>query len=146
MKRIVSALLTFTAGAMFAAGGCSSDEPAAATPAAATLPVCDAAAELRVTIEHIRQVNISENGLGALQPYLQQLDGQLQSFRSEAMAQFGPQADQLSTAIDQLRASINTARANPDGAALSAVRTSVAGVRTSAQSLRDSAGTTCPGT
>ena len=145
MKRILSALLTATAaGAVFASGGCSSDEPAeAAAPAAATLPVCDAAASVRLTVEHIRQVEISENGLGAMRPYLQQLDTQLQTLRSEALAQFGPQAGQLKTAVDQLRASINTARENPDAAALSAVRTSVAGVRTSAQSLQDQVGTTC---
>jgi hypothetical protein len=143
MKRIVSALLSLTAaGVVFAAGGCSSDEPAEA--AAATLPVCDAAADVRLTVEHIRQVNVSENGLGALRPYLQQLDTQLQILKSEAQAQFGAQADQLRTAVDQLRASLGAAKANPDQAALNAVRTSVAGVRTTAQSLGDSAGANCP--
>jgi hypothetical protein len=145
MKRIVSALLSLTAaGVVFAAGGCSSDEPAEAAPAAATLPVCDAAADVRLTVEHIRQVNVSENGLGALRPYLQQLDSQLQVLKSEAQAQFGAQADQLRTAVDQLRASIGTARGNPDAAALNSVRTAVAGVRTTAQSLGDSAGANCP--
>lgn len=140
MKRIIAALLTVTAaGAVFAAGGCSSDEAAEAE----SPPVCDSAASVRLTVEHIGDVDVSENGIVQLKPYLQQLHTELQTFVADARAQFGAQADQLQTAMDQLSTSVDTARANPDATTLSAVRTSITGVQSSTQGLSDAMAGTC---
>ncbi|GIF40281.1 hypothetical protein [Actinoplanes xinjiangensis] len=122
-------LLPFAAGLLLLTG--CSGEPA--TPQAA---VCESYAAVQNTVEHIRQTNVSENGLTALKPYLTQLLDHLEQFVADAKAQFGPEADTLRAAVGQLSASVDVAREDPDLTNLAAVRGDVADVRTGAQSLR----------
>jgi hypothetical protein len=129
-------LLPFAAGLLLFTG-CSGQ------PATAQAAVCESWAAVQNTVEHIRQTNVSENGLSALKPYLTQLLDQLQQFVTDAKTQFGPQADVLRTAVDQLSASVDAARANPDLTHLAAVREDVADVRAGAQTLRAGIQETC---
>ncbi|MFC4068714.1 hypothetical protein [Actinoplanes subglobosus] len=128
-------LLPFAAGLLLLTG-CSGEQ----TP---TAQVCESYAAVQNTVEHIRQTNVSENGLSALRPYLTQLIEQLQQFVTDAQAQFGAQADVLRAAVDKLSASVDTARADPNVANLSVVRSDVAEVRTNAQALRATVQETC---
>lgn len=118
------------------AGGCGGGEPAA--PA-----VCDSLTAVRTTVEHIRQANVSENGLSALRPYVSQLLDELNQLVLDAKAQFGVQADQLRAAVDQLRTDVGTARSGPTVTTLSAVRTSVQAVGAGARTLGDAMRQTC---
>jgi hypothetical protein len=128
--------LPFAAGLALLAG-CSGE------PATAEAAVCESYAAVQNTVEHIRQTNVSENGLSALKPYLTQLIEQLQQFVTDARSQFGPQADVLRAAVDQLSASVETARADPNLTNLSVVRGDVADVRAGAQTLRATVQETC---
>jgi hypothetical protein len=128
-------LLPFAAGLLLLTG--CGGEPAP------TAQVCESYAAVQNTVEHIRQTNVSENGLSALKPYVRQLIEQLQQFVTDARTQFGPQADVLRTAVDQLQASVDTARADPSVTNLSVVRTAVADVRSGAQTLRATIQETC---
>jgi len=118
------------------AGGCASDE-------AAKPPVCDSFAGVQNTVDHIRDVNVSENGLAQLKPYLTQLRDQLTQLYADAQAQFAPQADQLKAAVDRLGAELRSAQADPSAAGLAAVRTAVIAVRESGQNLRTAMAQTC---
>ncbi|MEU4159078.1 hypothetical protein [Actinoplanes sp. NPDC026670] len=117
--------------------GCSG-EPA--TPQAA---VCESYAAVQNTVEHIRNTNVSENGLSALKPYVTQLIDQLKQFVADAQAQFGAQADTLRATVDELSASVDVARADPNINNLSVVRADVADVRAGAQTLRATIQETC---
>ncbi|GIM93920.1 hypothetical protein [Paractinoplanes toevensis] len=118
------------------AGGCYSDEAAAP-------PVCDSFAAVQNTVDHIREVNVSENGLSQLRPYLTQLREQLTQLYTDARAQFAPQADRLKAAVDQLEAALRTARDDPSALNLAAVRTTVTAVRAGGQDLRAAMAQTC---
>ncbi|WP_436533112.1 hypothetical protein [Actinoplanes sp. HUAS TT8] len=110
---------------------------------AARPPVCDSWDAVRNTVDHIRDVNVSDNGLSALRPYLTQLRDELTALHTDAKAQFGAQADALQVATDQLGTDLRVARQNPDINTLAAVRASVADVRTTANTLHNAMLSTC---
>ncbi|MFC6568963.1 hypothetical protein [Actinoplanes utahensis] len=134
MKR----LLPIAMGLLLAGStvGCAGDEPA--VPA-----VCESAEAVQRTVDHIKQTNVSENGLSALKPYVSDLLEQLNVLVGNAKAQFGNQADALRASVTALRASVDAAREDPSRDKLAAVRTSVEGVRSSARTLQDAIQQTC---
>lgn len=118
------------------AGGCSSDD-------AAKPPVCDSFTAAQTTVDHIRDINISENGLTQLKPYLTQLRDQLTQLYNDAKAQFAPQADQLKASVTQLGTAARTAQADPSTPNLKGVRTALASVGDSWDNLRSMMAQTC---
>ncbi|AEV84902.1 hypothetical protein ACWT_3878 [Actinoplanes sp. SE50] len=110
---------------------------------AAKPPVCNSWAAVQQTVGHIREVNVSANGLSALRPYLIQLKTELTQFFADAKAQFGADGEALKASVEQLGADLRTARADPTVANLSVVRTSVSGVRDDANRLHDTMLSTC---
>lgn len=125
MRRLLVAVLLITGLA-----GCTT--AAAASPP----PVCESWAAVKNTVDHIRDVNVSENGLSALRPYLTQLRDELNQLVIDAQAQFGAQADPLKAAVEQLGADLQARN-------LPAVRTSVAAVRSAADNLHNALLSTC---
>ncbi len=110
---------------------------------AARPPVCDSWDAVRNTVDHIRDVNVSANGLSALRPYLTQLRDELDQLYTNAKAQFGAEADALQIAVDQLGTALRVAKDNPDVPSLAAVRASVGDVRTTANTLHTAMQSTC---
>jgi len=115
------------------AGGCSTDQA----------PVCDSLAAVQTSIDHVRDANVSENGLSQLKTDLSQLKSELLSLRTDGQQQFPGQIEAVRAAADQLSASIATARATPDVATLASVRTSMSGLQNSVGQLADAMSGTC---
>jgi uncharacterized phage infection (PIP) family protein YhgE len=122
-----------TAAASLAIGGCSTDQPA----------VCDSLAAVQTAMNQIRNVNVSENGLGSLKPYLQQLQADVNQLLTDAAAQYAPQVQAVRTAADQVSTSVATARATPDVVNLSAARSTIGDLQASLRSLADAMSGTC---
>ena len=122
------------------AGGCSADESSAA---AAKPAVCDSFAAVQTTLGHIRDVNVSENGLTALRPYVAQLRGELNQLYQDAQAQFATQAQQLRASVEELGTNVRAAQGSVDVASLASVRTAVGAVRASAQDLQAAISSSC---
>jgi hypothetical protein len=116
-------------------GGCASDEPKP--------PVCESYDAVQNTVNHLRDANVSENGLTAVRPYVSQLLNDLNQLVADAKAQFSPQADQLRTSVQHLSTTVDTARLDPGVANLAKVRVSVSSVAVSARSLGDAISGTC---
>ena len=132
--RIKSSLLTVVAAAgVFTGAACSSEQPA----------VCDSLAAVQNTADHIRDANVSENGVTQLQAELRQLRPELQQLYSDAQAQFKTELEGVRTAANQFSASVAAARATPDAATLAAVRTSMTAVQQSLQTLGNAMSGTC---
>jgi hypothetical protein len=138
MRRIIIIRLTGVAAivGLLSSAGCGADEPAAP-------PVCASLDAVRATAEHIRNTNVSENGVGQMRTYLGQLRTDLEQLATDAAAQFGPQTQQLRAATDNLSASITTARTVPNADNLQSVRDAAGAVRANVQILRDAAAGTC---
>jgi hypothetical protein len=118
---------------LFGVAACSTDQPA----------VCDSLAAVQNTAGHIRNANVSENGVTQLQTDLSRLRSELQQLYSDAQAQFATELDGLRAAANQFSASVAAARAAPDATTLSAVRTSVTALQQSVQTLAGAMSGTC---
>jgi uncharacterized phage infection (PIP) family protein YhgE len=130
----MSSLLAVVAVAgAFGAAACSTGQPA----------VCDSLAAVQNTADHIRNANVSENGVTQLETDLRQLRPALQQLYSDAQAQFATELDAVRAASDQFAASVAAARAAPDATTLSAVRTSMTAMQQSVQTLGSAMSGTC---
>lgn len=98
---------------------------------------------VRSAIEDLRDVNISENGMVALQDGLTQVAAELDQLRSGLAADLQPQVDAVKTSVEQLRSAVETARANPTPSALAAARNSLQGVRATIANLGTVVAATC---
>jgi Tfp pilus assembly protein PilE len=133
MRKLSSLLAVVAIAGVLGAAACSSDQPA----------VCDSLAAVQNTADHIRNANVSENGVTQLQTDLEQLRPQLQQLYSDAQAQFATELDAVRAATNQFSASVAAARATPDAATLAAVRTSMTAVQQSVQALGGAMSGTC---
>jgi hypothetical protein len=114
-------------------GGCGTDQPA----------VCDSLAAVQTSMDHVRNANVSENGLTQLQTDLTQLRADLVQLRTDAQTQFPTQIEGVRTAVNQFAASVAAARATPEATTLAAVRTGMSGVQDSVRHLADAMSGTC---
>jgi TolA-binding protein len=117
-----------------AAGACSSQEQT---------PVCDSVAAVQASMVHVRDANISENGLAELRSQLTQLNGNLQQLYTDAQSQFATEAAAVKASADAFVATLTTARTAPSAQNLAAVRAGIAGLGTTVQQLADNVKGTC---
>jgi hypothetical protein len=113
MRRMSTWITAAAAIGLLVTGGCGTDDPA----------VCDSLAAVQTSIDHVRNANVSENGLAQLQTDLTQLRADLIQLRTDAHSQFPAQIEGLRTAVNQFAGSVAAARATPDATTLAAVRT-----------------------
>jgi hypothetical protein len=125
--------IAFAAAFAALTGGCSTDQA----------PVCDSLAAVQTSIDHVRDANVSENGLTQLKTDLNQLKSDLVSLRTDGQAQFPGQIEAVRAAANQLSASIAAARATPEVTTLAAVRTSMSGLQNSVRQLADAMSGSC---
>ena len=116
-----------------ALAACSSDQPA----------VCDDVDALQSSIDNLKDVQVSENGLNAMSSTLTQIKQDLQQLGADAKAEFGDEADAVRAAVTSLEESVDGAKADPSGTTLSAVGTAVTGVDTSLSALTEAVSGTC---
>jgi protein-arginine kinase activator protein McsA len=116
------------------AAACSSDEQA---------PVCDSVAAVQASVVHVRDANVSENGLAELRSQLTELKGNLQQLYTDAQSQYATQAAAVKASADAFVATLTTARTTPSAQNLAAVQAGIAGLRTTVQQLADTVKSTC---
>jgi len=118
---------------MLIVGGCGTDQPAA----------CAHLDAVQASIDHVRNANVSENGLAQLRTDLSQLQANLVQLRTDAQAMYPTEIEAVRGAANQLAASVTAARATPDTTTLTAVRTALSGVQDSVRHLADAMSGTC---
>jgi hypothetical protein len=129
---VAVAVLTVTLSA-----GCGSssgtDQPA----------VCDSLEAVRLSVDHLQDTNVSENGLSALKSNLNTLKVDLDQLVADAKTQFGSQTDGVRSALQQLEASVEAARSDPSVTTFADVRTALTGVGDATRSLGETMSETC---
>ena len=113
--------------------GCSSDQPA----------VCDDLDSVQRSVDHLKDVQISESGLTAMGTELRQLQQDLQQLSKDAQAEFGDEVDKVQSSVNTVRSSVTDARATPTISTLSAVGASIRSVQTNFNTLVDALADTC---
>jgi hypothetical protein len=119
---------------MAGGGACGTDEKP---------PVCDSVAAVQTSADHVRDANVSENGLTQLRTDLTQLKASLQQLYADAQAQFATETAAVKASADVLAVSLSAARAEPDASNLAAVRTAATGLQTTVRQLADTVASTC---
>ena len=122
--------LVLAAGGLAACGG---DQPA----------VCDDFDALQSSVDNLKDIQVSENGLTALSPALTQIKQDLDQLVADAKAEFGDDASKVQTAVTSLQSSLAAAKSDQSATALSAVKTAVGDVQSSLVALKDAVSGTC---
>ena len=125
-------LVVATLLAVVGMGACSSNQPA----------VCSSVDALNSSVQHLKNVNVSENGLSELRARLDQVKKDLQQVAIDAKQQYGSQMSAVSTSVAALESSLKAAQADPS-AALGPVVTGVATVSSATKALQQAVANTC---
>ena len=123
-----------TTVALLGAGACTEQEQP---------PVCQSLDAVRTTADHVRDANVSENGLTQLKTDLRELQANLQQLYADAQTEFAIEITAVRTAATNLRTSVDAARATPGAGTFAAVRTSVGGLQASLEQFRTATADTC---
>jgi hypothetical protein len=96
---------------------------------------CAQADKVRSSIENVRNVNLSENGMVALQTALAQVGTELQLLKTELGSAAQAQVTAVQSSLDQFRTTVNTAKADPTTANLDEVGVARTAARSSMHDL-----------
>jgi hypothetical protein len=106
-------------------------------------PVCDSAENLKTSVENLKDVNVTANGLSALESQLTTIKADLRDLKDDVTSEFSAQITAIDTSYSALKASADTARSDPSVPNLAAVASAVSALGADARQLVDDVGSTC---
>lgn len=112
---------------------CASDEAA----------VCEDVDTLESSVEGLKDVQVSEDGLSTLSSDVTQIQEDVAQLRSDAKSEFGDEVDQVQSMATTLEGSLEAAKSAPSPSTLSAVATAIESVDSSVSALGDALTGTC---
>lgn len=126
MTRLLAVVLALFLGAVTA--GCSSSSSDSQGPPA----VCSSVDALQTSVSDLRQVQVTANGLSALQDAVASVKTDLGQVKNDATSQYATQVDQLQTDFDAVQSAVGAAVDAPSpntlGVVVSSIRTFADGV------------------
>jgi hypothetical protein len=116
--------------------GCSSDSEG--TPA-----VCSSVGALQASVTDLRNVQVTDNGIPALQHAVASVEADLKQVADDAMSQYEPQVDQLNADVDGVQSAADAARDAPSPDALRVVGSSIGTLADDVTGFADDVASTC---
>ncbi len=113
-------------------GGASAGKPA----------FCDAANKLKASVGALGSLSVS-SGIAGLQTAIDNIQTSLNEFQAAAQSQFGPEVQQMRTALSDVQAAIRAAGASPSSSSITAIGTSAAAVVAAYTALQKAIATRC---
>jgi len=153
-------LLTALALAATLIAGCSSNGTSTPTPTptpgATTAPTspggsggasgrpayCDAANKLRASVGALGSLSVNSS-LTDVQTAIAKIQTSLTEFQAAAKSQFGPEVQQMRTALNNVTAAIRAAGASPSSSSITAIGSSAAAVVAAYTALQNAIGSRC---
>jgi hypothetical protein len=129
-RRVALTLVTVLLGAGLA--GCS-DQPA----------VCDSVDALQASVDNLRDINVSANGMGAISDSLATIKRDLNQVKTDAEAEYATQVDAVDAAVSELTSGVTAAQQDPSASNLGVVGQAVSGAVDSVAALADDVSSTC---
>ena len=133
--------------------GCSDSDPdpaaasagssSAGSSAADASPVCAAAADVRTSVDQLSQVDVSQDGLTALQTALTAVGTAVGTLADTAGAQVQPAVDGLQTDLTAIGDAVDAAGAQPSVAALRTVGSTISTLVGDVRDLATDLGGSC---
>ena len=113
--------------------GCGSDKP----------PICSSMDDLKTSVEHLKDLNVSENGIAEIESQVSTIKDDLGQVKDDATAQYSAQVDTVEADFSTLTSSVTAAKETVDTATLGAVASGVTTLVSDVQSLAGDVATTC---
>jgi len=98
---------------------------------------------LKASIQGLKDVSITQNGLSAISDQITKIKQQLQTFQKDAKGQYASEVSNLTNALNSLSSSFDAARASPSLSTLATLASSVGKVITAGQQLISAVSSTC---
>lgn len=111
-----------------------------------TSGVCQAAAELRASVNALAHVKIGQGTVNEIKSDLANVEAKLTALTTELHDASKPQASAVNSALDTLKTAVSDFSAHPSASTLGGVTTAVSGVTTSAGNLLSSLAPQCGAT
>jgi outer membrane murein-binding lipoprotein Lpp len=105
--------------------------------------VCTDVANLKTSVQDLKNVNVRENGVSAVSDQLSKIEQQFNTLKTDAKGQYSTQIDDLSKALSGLSSSVNAAKGNVNSATLSAVAAAAGSVVSAGNNLVTAVSNTC---
>lgn len=143
---LLSALLAGCSGAgtTSSSAGTTTVSSSVSSPATgASSRLCSAVGELRDSVTALKNVQITADGLPALQQAVQKVTTDAQAVVDAGKSAYGTQTARLQADVTALRAAVDAAKAAPSVATLTVVRTAVGTLADDVSSLAGTLGSGC---
>jgi hypothetical protein len=153
--RMVAVAAAVAAGLLLAACGSSTTTTSPGSGATATTAspapsptsgVCQAAAELRASVNALAHVKIGQGTVNEIKSDLANVEAKLTALTAELHDANKPQTSAVNSALDTLKTAVSDFSAHPSASTLGGVTTAVSGVTTSVGNLLSSLAPQCGAT
>lgn len=135
---------TTTPATSVPATGAATATTASAAPSP-TSAVCQAAAELRASVNALAHIKIGEGTVNEIKSDLANVEAKLTALTTELHNANQPQASAVNSALDTLKTAVSNFSAHPGASTLGGVTTAVGGVTTAVGNLLASLNPQCGG-
>ena len=105
-------------------------------------PYCDAANKLKASVGALGSLSVSSS-LTDVQTAIDNIQTSLSGFQAAAKTQFGPQIQQMRTALNNVTAAIRAAGSSPSSSSITAIGSSAASVVAAYTALQQAIGSRC---
>jgi len=105
--------------------------------------VCADVANLKTSVQDLKNVNVRENGVSAVTDQLSKIEQQFNTLKTDAKGQYSTQIDDMSKALSGLSSSVTAAKGNVNSTTLTAVATAAKSVVTAGNNLVTAVSKTC---
>lgn len=129
-RTVALAVATLLLGAGLS--GCS-DQPA----------VCDSVDALQASVDNLKDINLSENGVGEISDSLSTIEDDLRQVKTDAKAEWSAQVDAIEADATELTSTVETAQQGPSASTLGAVGTAVSTLVDDVTALAEDVSSTC---
>ena len=121
----------------------SSSSPSASASTSSNSTLCTDVDNLKASIQGLRDVSITTNGLSAISDQITKIKQQLQTFQNDAKGQYAGEVSNLMNALNGLSSSFDAAKASPSLSTLATLASSAKTAITAGQQLINAVSSTC---
>jgi gas vesicle protein len=139
-RTAVTGVLLVLAGS---AAGCGTTPSASASTSASTSAMCDSVASLQQSVNHLRDMQLSENGVAAMRDQLRQVQTDLDDVVAQTQSGYQDLVATLKADAATIRSAAQAVKAHPTADTLAAVKPPLQTLTTDVQRLADQVSPRC---
>src|SRR6516165_1606098 len=139
----VTAVLVTGCSTSSSSSSSPSPSASASTSTSSNSTLCTDVNNLKASIQGLKDVSITANGLSAISDQITKIKQQLQTFQNDAKGQYAGEVTNLMNALNGLSSSFDAAKASPSLSTLATLASSAKTAITAGQQLINAVSSTC---